>query len=121
MLKSDFNGDFEQTIEAEILQRIEALPAGHTDDRLMKLLRFASGRRPWLKVEISMFDSFNAPDVRFKVYEDANGELVEYDNLLTMMAINISADRPKKVPQWILEGGRLQRMNPDARQELGLG
>lgn len=90
MLSADFNGDFEENIEAEILERIRALPAGGNDKRLMQLLRFASGRRPWLKPKIEYFDRFNNPEFRFESFIDEDGREQVCDHLYSLFSGNIS-------------------------------
>jgi len=81
LLRADFNGDYERNVEAEILRRIEALPAGTNDPTLMKMLNFAQGRRPWLDWYIENFGQMNDPEVRIRVWQDESGKINRCDNL----------------------------------------
>tara|TARA_R110002124_G_scaffold211838_1_gene378071 strand:- start:4538 stop:4906 length:369 start_codon:yes stop_codon:yes gene_type:complete len=89
MLSADFNRDFEKNLEAQILRRVEALPVGQpaeqSDPILMKMLHFASARRPWLAWNIENFDRFNDPLIRFKSWTDEHGQKHSCDNLLISM------------------------------------
>lgn len=85
MLSADFNGDFEKNVEAQILRRIEVLPAGQSDPILMKMLCFASGRRPWLAWNIENFDQLNNPEIRFQSWTGDDGQVHRADNLWISM------------------------------------
>lgn len=85
LLSADFIGDFEKNVEAQILRRIEVLPAGQSDPMLMKMLRFASGRRPWLAWNIENFNQLNSPEIRFQSWTDDAGQMHSCDNLAISM------------------------------------
>ena len=114
MLTSDLSGDFERNVEAEILRRIEALPAGQSDPTLMKMLRFASGRRPWLTVKIEWFDMANEPEVRFGTYEDERGNIHTYDTLLGLFSGSLSLEEAQ-IPTYSFSGANGRR-NPSTAE-----
>lgn len=111
MLSADFNGDFERNVEAQILRRIEVLPAGQSDPILMKMLRFASGRRPWLAWNIENFDQLNNPEIRFQSWTGDDGQKRSCDNLAISMRKLLDLEEITR-PRYQFSGPNGRKVSP---------